>query len=145
MKSILATLLFLAFSMTGVMAQSAAPGPNAPKFQFKKETHDFGTIPEGPVAEYTFEFKNTGKEPLIIQNASASCGCTTPEFKAGTYKAGETVKIKVGFNAAAAGPFNKPITITYNDGQQKVIFISGEVVTTPAAPAPGNGLSKIKQ
>jgi hypothetical protein len=56
------------------------------------------------------------------------------------------VKIKVGFNAAAVGPFNKPITITYNDGQQKVIMITGTVEQTPSTPAPGNGaVGKIKQ
>jgi hypothetical protein len=56
------------------------------------------------------------------------------------------VKIKVGFNAAAAGRFDKPITITYNGGMQKVIMITGTVDATPATPAPGNGaVSKIKQ
>ena len=142
MKSILATLLFLAFSMTGVMAQSAAPGPNAPKFQFKKETHDFGTIPEGPVAEYTFEFKNTGKEPLIIQNASASCGCTTPEWPKQPILPGKTGKIVVRYNTVGRpNAFNKDIYIQSNavnpPGKERYELHIKGFVTPAAAPAAG--------
>jgi hypothetical protein len=129
---------------TVLFAQSNEPKP-AEKIWLNEEKHDFGKIPQGTPVYTTFELKGVG-DALKLEMVQAGCGCTTPEFQAGTYKAGDPVKIKVGFNAAAAGPFNKPITITYNDGQQKVIFISGEVVNTPAQPAPGNGnIGKIKQ
>lgn len=110
-----------------------------------ESTHDFGKIPQGKPVYTFFELKGLG-DSLKLEMVQAGCGCTTPEFKAGTYAPNELVKIKVGFNAAAVGPFNKPITITYNNGQQKVIMITGTVEATPAAPAPGNGaVGKIKQ
>ena len=141
------SLLFAAlimFSGTVLLAQTTEPKP-AEKLWLNEEKHDFGKIPQGTPVYTWFELKGLG-EDLKLEMVQAGCGCTTPEFKAGTYKAGEAVKIKVGFNAAAAGPFNKPITIYYNDGQQKVIYISGEVQTAPATPAPGNGsLGKVKQ
>jgi hypothetical protein len=120
--------------------------------QEKKETlwlnetsHDFGKIPQGKPVYTHFELKGLG-DSLKLEMVQAGCGCTTPEFKAGTYAPNESVKIKVGFNAAAVGPFNKPITITYNNGQQKVIMITGTVEQTPSTPAPGNGaVGKIKQ
>src|SRR5579871_6648530 len=40
--------------------------PNAGKFKFEEETHDFGSVPEGPLAEYDFVFKNVGKKPITI-------------------------------------------------------------------------------
>jgi hypothetical protein len=134
----------LMIGSTVLFAQSTEP-KQGEKLWMNEEKHDFGKIPQGTPVYTTFELKGVS-EDLKLEMVQAGCGCTTPEFQAGTYKAGEAVKIKVGFNAAAMGPFNKPITIMYNDGQQKVIFISGEVVNTPAQPAPGNGgIGKIKQ
>lgn len=108
-------------------------------------SHDFGKIAQGkPVYTY-FELKGV-TDSLKLEMVQAGCGCTTPEFKAGTYAPGESVKIKVGFNAAAVGRFDKPITITYNGGQQKVIMITGTVEATPTTPAPTNGaVGKIKE
>lgn len=142
-----ASLLFAGLMMfcgSLLLAQNNQPKP-AEKLWLNEEKHDFGKIPQGTPVYTWFELKGVG-EDLKLEMVQAGCGCTTPEFKAGTYKAGETVKVKVGFNAAAPGPFNKPVTIFYNDGQQKVIFIIGEVQSTPGTPAPGNlGLSKVKQ
>ncbi len=108
-------------------------------------THDFGKIPQGKPVYTFFEIKGLA-DSLKLEMVQAGCGCTTPEFKQGTYAPGEVVKIKVGFNAAAAGQFNKPVTITYNSGQQKVIMITGTVEATPSTPAPNNAaVGKIKQ
>jgi len=105
----------------------------------KETEHDFGKIPQGKPVTYLFEIKNTGKTPMKLNNVQASCGCTTPEWdKDNTIAPGATSSIKVGFNAAAEGPFNKFITITYNDNQTKQVNIKGEVWKTPAASAPAN-------
>jgi hypothetical protein len=144
MKKISVFLVTLLLCGSAIIAQSTEPKQDE-KLWINEEKHDFGKIPQGTPVYTWFEIKGLGDD-LKLEMVQAGCGCTTPEFKAGTYKAGEAVKIKVGFNAAAAGPFNKPITIFYNEGQQKVIFITGEVQSTPASPAPGNGsFEKIKQ
>ena len=44
---------------------------------------------------------------------------------------GATAKIKVGYNAAAEGDFEKSITITYNRTQTKQIKIKGTVWKAP--------------
>ncbi|CAN5418490.1 hypothetical protein BH10BAC3_BH10BAC3_37870 [soil metagenome] len=109
-------------------------------------THDFGKITQGKPVFTFFEVKTTTTDSLKLEMVQAGCGCTTPEFKAGTYAPGEVIKIKIGYNAANEGSFTKPVTITYNGGQQKVINITGTVVPTPAAPAPANGnLGKVQQ
>ena len=56
---------------------------------------------------------------------------------------GEKTTITVGYNAAAEGPFTKPVTITYNTNEVKQLMIKGEVWNTPAASAPVN--EKVKE
>ena len=111
-----------------------------------ESSHDFGKIPQGKPVTTDFELKATGTDSLKLEMVQAGCGCTTPHWTAGTYAPGQVVKINVGYNAAGEGAFTKPVTITYNGGQQKVINITGTVFSTPATPAPANsGLGKVQQ
>lgn len=110
-----------------------------PTIAVKEEMYDFGKIPQGKPVHHEFEITNTGTTPMKLVNVQASCGCTTPEWeKDKEIPAGGSSIIKVGYNAAAEGAFNKAITITYNDNQTKQITIKGEVWKTPAASAPTN-------
>jgi len=123
-----------------------ATATTADALSMKESEHDFGKIPQGKPVTYLFEIKNTGSTPLKLNNVQASCGCTTPEWdKENAIAPGATSNIKVGFNAAAEGPFNKFITITYNENQSKQVVIKGEVWKTPAASAPANeGVNDLK-
>jgi hypothetical protein len=104
-----------------------------------KETEfDFGKIPQGKPVTHIFHFTNTGDKPFALDNVQASCGCTTPEWNKDTIAPGATAIIKVGYNAANEGPFNKPVTITYNATQIKQIIIKGDVWKTPVTSAPEN-------
>ena len=98
---------------------------------FNENEYDFGKIPQGKPVTHIFEFKNLGNTPFKLENVQASCGCTTPEWNQDEVAPGATSKIIVGFNAAGAGTFAKPVTITYNNGQTKQIIIKGEVQSTP--------------
>ncbi|HEY4652089.1 MAG TPA: DUF1573 domain-containing protein [Pontibacter sp.] len=97
--------------------QTAAPAanPNAPVMTFKETVFDFGTIKQGEVVNHTFTFTNTGKEPLIIENASASCGCTVPEWPRTPIAPGKTGEIKVQFNSTGKFAQQAPmVTIRAN-------------------------------
>lgn len=107
-------------------------------------TFDFGKIPQGKPVNHNFTFKNGGNSDLKLVNVQASCGCTTPEWeKEKSIAPNETSVIKVGYNAAAEGPFSKTITITYNTDQTRIITIKGEVWKTPSSSAPVNTSSSI--
>jgi hypothetical protein len=107
-------------------------------------TFDFGKIPQGKPVIHNFTFKNGGNTDLKLVNVQASCGCTTPEWeKDKSIAPNETSAIKVGYNAAAEGPFSKTITITYNTDQTRIITIKGEVWKTPSSSAPVNTSSSI--
>lgn len=110
MKQLLLALMVFGLGIINVNAQSTKAA-----FKFDNTTHDFGTIPEGPQVTHFFEFSNTGKEPLVIQNVTASCGCTTPDWPKQPILPGKKGKIKVVYNTSGrVGPFNKEIFIQSN-------------------------------
>lgn len=133
MKQLLMTLFVLGLGIMNVNAQDAKNNKNAPVFKFNDLTHDFGTLPEGPQAVHMFEFTNTGKEPLIIQSVTASCGCTTPEWPKQPILPGKKGKIKVMYNTQGrVGPFTKEVYILSNaqnpDGKERFeLTIKGTV------------------
>jgi hypothetical protein len=100
--------------------------------------YNFGKIPQGKPVVHVFTYKNMSNLPLVLDNVQASCGCTTPEWSKEAVASGATGTIKVGYNAASEGSFNKTITITYNKDQTTQLTITGEVWETPASPAPLN-------
>lgn len=88
---------------------------DAPKVQVEKAIYEFGTITQGEKVTYTFKFKNVGKTPLIITNATATCGCTVPEYPKEPVKSGADGEIKVTFDSTGKlGLQDKVVTITSN-------------------------------
>lgn len=106
--------------------------------QLKEASFDFGRIPQGKPVTHIFVIANTGKEPLMLENVQASCGCTTPEWTKEAIPSGATSDIRVGYNAATEGPFEKTISIFYDKGQVKTFTIKGNVWKAPEQSAPKN-------
>jgi hypothetical protein len=168
MKKTILALSFLAFASTGAFAQGKklipvqqkttensptavktipvkpnpvkqqAPAAPTTTAEFKTEAHDFGTLQEGDPAVVEFTFKNTGKEPLIIQNVHPSCGCTLPYWSKDPVAPGKTGVIKASYGTKGrVGAFNKSITVTSTAGTN-VLHIKGVVVKAPQDSAPQN-------
>jgi hypothetical protein len=88
---------------------------DAPIIVFEREIFDFGKIAQGEKVNHEFKFKNTGKTPLIISNATATCGCTVPEFPKEPVLPGKEGVIKVTFNSEGKeGMQDKVITVNSN-------------------------------
>lgn len=111
---------------------ATASSANTAAMKFEKETHDFGKIKAGDLVTYDFKFTNTGKAPLIITDAVATCGCTKPEYSKTPIKPGESSAIHVTFNSAGkVGLQDKQITITANTAPaQNRVHLIGEVTLT---------------
>lgn len=126
--------------LTGAFAQESAAAKVAEKetLLLKETSFDFGKIQQGRPVTHLFQVSNNGKEALRLENVQASCGCTTPEWSYAPVQPGESTTIKVGYNAAAEGSFQKTVTIFYNGNQNKVITISGLVYKAPATSVPAN-------
>jgi hypothetical protein len=110
MKKHLITVVLTALLSPGLLI-AQQKGAN---ISFDETFFDFGTIDENKgVVTHKFEFTNTGSEPLIIQNASPSCGCTSPTWTNSPVKPGER-----GFVTAAFDPTGRPGT------QEKYITVT---------------------
>lgn len=116
-------------------APATPAGPNTMKF--KEETHDFGNLQQGAPAVHEFVFSNTGKEPIIVQNAKGSCGCTVPSYSKDPVAPGKTGAIKVSYDSKRVGPINKTVTVTSNVGTT-VLHIKGNIEKTPETSVPEN-------
>ena len=101
------------------------------KIVFEENVHDYGKVKEdGGVQVHVFTFKNTGSEPLIIHNVTASCGCAKPEWNKQPLEPQNKGKTKVTFDPRArVGTFTKAINIhaNTNPGLTRLI-IKGEVL-----------------
>jgi len=108
---------------------TTAAATDAPVMKFETIHHDFGKIISGQKVTYEFKFTNTGKSPLIISDAVASCGCTIPTWPKQPIKPGESGGIQVTFNSAGKmGLQDKQITITANTNPaQNLVHLIGEV------------------
>lgn len=126
-------------------AQTTTPAQNADaSMKFVSDEHSFGTIPEGPSVTYDFEFKNIGKEPIVLSGVQASCGCTTPTWTKDPVLPGKTGKISATYNTQGRpGSFVKTITINSNVGT-KVVKITGTVEKAPESSVPSNNNSMMK-
>lgn len=102
---------------------------DAPKFKFEKEIFDFGVIQEGESVQTSFKFKNVGKTPLIITDATATCGCTVPEYPKTPIKPGEEGTITVVFNSIGkTGMQDKVVTIKSNaNPEAESLHLVGEI------------------
>ncbi|MES2381951.1 MAG: DUF1573 domain-containing protein [Bacteroidota bacterium] len=113
---------------------ASAENPNAQnnnltEITFDQNMFDFGTIKEGELVNYKFKFKNTGKIPLLISNAVASCGCTVPNWPKEPIMPGQTSEIDVTFNSEGKpNHVEKTVTVTANTSPTNtMLLIKGDV------------------
>ena len=104
------------------------------KMKFKKMVHDFGRMKEGEKREFDFEFTNTGKEDLYIEDCKGSCGCTVPEWPKEAIKPGQTAAIKVKFDSTKKEKDQeKSVTITANTEPEITTVIKIKAYVEPSA------------
>ncbi|MEQ8303950.1 MAG: DUF1573 domain-containing protein [Cyclobacteriaceae bacterium] len=127
---ILALIANLSFAqVTATAPSNEAATSNMAVFGWESATHDFGKIKQGVPQTHEFKFTNTGKQPLVITNVQASCGCTTPDWSKDPIPPGGEGFIKATYNAAAMGGFTKTVTVMANvENGFKQLTIKGEVV-----------------
>lgn len=140
MKKLL--LGFLALSSTTLFAQKKAD--NVAKFNV--ESFDFGKIKQNVPVTATFIVTNIGNEPLIIDQATPSCGCTVSDYTKSPVAPGKTGTIKATFNAAAVGPIDKTITVKFAGiDDVKFLKFKGEVLAASASAATKTSASSTKK
>ncbi|MFT4601720.1 MAG: hypothetical protein ACI857_001903 [Arenicella sp.] len=135
---IILALLFMSFSCTSNSEANAEERrtdyaefiDNPTEMSFEEMDYDFGEVTEGKQVKYTFKFKNTGDQNLILINVKGSCGCTVPEeWPKNPIAPGETGEIKVSFDSQGrVGNVRKNVRVEANTNPSlNILTITGIV------------------
>ena len=98
--------------MTGKGGQEATKGLT--EVSVDQKVLDFGSFPKEEKREGRFVLTNTGKNLLVVHDIVTSCGCTQVEYKKSPVRPGETLELKVSYEAEESGFFNKTLTVYCN-------------------------------
>jgi hypothetical protein len=94
--------------------EAEVPG-QVPVMTFAEQEVNLGKMTEGDTLRHQFKFTNTGKGPLTISSAVASCGCTVPSYPKEPVAPGQGGTIDVLFNSKnKTGMNTKTITVYAN-------------------------------
>ncbi len=103
------------------------------KISFEMIRFDFDTIKQGESITHNFKFVNIGAGPLVIENVTATCGCTQPSYPFIPIEPGETGFIGVKYNSVGKEGAQKPlIKVKSNAAKEPVtLMLEGYVVKPP--------------
>ncbi len=125
MKKLFLSLTALTFSAI-LFAQKTV----ADVAKFESETINQGYLKQNEPKEVKFIVTNISKEPLIIEQANPTCGCTMGDYTKAPIAPGTTGFISAKFNAANVGHFTKNLTVKFSGvDEMKSITITGDVLS----------------
>jgi len=125
--------------------------------KFTTETINLGKIKQGIPTKGVFTVMNITNQPLIIEQANPTCGCTISDYTKEPIAAGKSGVINATYNAANVGHFDKHLTVKFAGiDELKTITLTGDVVAAeefdkekPAAVAapvtPAKAVKKVKK
>lgn len=98
-----------------------------------KTSHNWGQIYMGDKYEHIFTFTNKGNVPLIIFEATSSCGCTVPQKPDKPIMPGKQGSVKVVFNSEGrSGMQHKNVVVKANtDPEYTTFYLNGDVWIKP--------------
>lgn len=97
-------------------------------FSWAQQSIDLGEIRLGSKHLLEFAFTNSSTTPLIIESATASCGCTVASVSREPILPGESGQVKAEFTAKSTGEFRKTITLLANtESGSEILVIVGKV------------------
>lgn len=121
--------ILLSAAVFALTATAFAQKKIAEVARFATETIDFGKIKQNVPQKGTFVVTNIGNEPLIIEQANPTCGCTISDYTKEPIAPGKTGVINATYNAAAMGHFEKHLTVKFAGvADMKSITFVGDVV-----------------
>ena len=123
------TLGLMSFSTINPVQNNVSKVATTGGLVWKAESVDVGEIPQGTPKTIEYEFKNNTDKDVLITNVKPACGCTAADYTKTAIAPSKTGYVKATYNAAAAGAFNKSVTVTTNaEETPKVLTFKGTVI-----------------
>jgi VanZ family protein len=111
-------------SVSSLANQKKSPG----RIEFSKEIHNFGTLKEGEVVVFSFQYRNEGESPFLLTRAATECGCITVKYSKDEIPAHTGSTVDVIFNTAGEwGNQIKTVVIETSTGEKKTLRIGAFV------------------
>lgn len=130
----------MAAVLTGAITMNAQEKKPEDVIKVNTEKYDFGKIKQNVPVSIEFVLTNMTDQPVVIENVTAGCGCTTPEVPKEPIAPNSTTKLKVAYNAAAMNHFDKEVYIKIAGvTQPKIVKITGDVLDATAYEAYAKG------
>lgn len=95
-------------------SRSEKPSGQTTELSVNQTVMDFGSFPKDEKQERSFVLTNTGKGLLVVHDVTTSCGCTKVEYSKQPVRPGETLELKVIYEAEDTGYFSKTVTVYCN-------------------------------
>ncbi|RHJ92978.1 DUF1573 domain-containing protein [Parabacteroides bouchesdurhonensis] len=89
---------------------------------------NLGSFKLAETRKASFILKNTGNYPLVIIDASTTCGCATVSFDKHPAKKDETLQVDIDMTPKEVGHFNETITIKCNTEHLIKLRITGQAL-----------------
>ena len=108
-------LILTVFLSTSLLAQESGEGSGEAILSLEESSFDFGDIRQGEKVVHSFEFTNTGNQPLLLSNVLVQCGCTATEWPKEAIEPGETATVSIEFDSSdKLGIQKKVVTLVSN-------------------------------
>jgi hypothetical protein len=92
--------------------------------EFDRTEYFMGKVIEGEKVGCEFTFHNTGTADLVIQSASASCGCTVPSWDKEPVKPGTSASLEVIFDSRGRMGVQKKTVTVYSNASEPVSMLT---------------------
>lgn len=106
-----------------IASKADEPAGPTTTMNFEETLYDFGKVMQDTENKKIFTFTNSGSEPLIIEKAKGSCGCTVPKYPKEPIAPGATGEIEVVYKPGKQkNQQTKTVTITANTEPVKTVL-----------------------
>ena len=112
--------------------------------KLNSQTIDLGKVKVGNPQPAQFIVTNISSEPLIIETASPTCGCTISDYTKSPIEPGKTGFISATYNAANIGAFTKTLTVKFAGINETMpIVITGSVLSAEDYDKGGSSATQV--
>ena len=108
--------------MENMTGRQRTPDTGTTEMSVGRTEYDFGTFPMDARQECTFRLTNTGSTLLVVQDVVTSCGCTKVEYDKRPVSPGQTMELKVVYEAEESGHFSKTLKVYANTEHSPVLL-----------------------
>ncbi len=98
--------------------------------KFDRLSWDFGEVERGSETVAVFEISNQGQAPLVVENVTASCGCTVAKWSKEPLMPQDTLKLKIYYNSNIVGEIKRSVVVKTNDErrQRTLLTLMGNIL-----------------